>query len=625
MHLKTREDLRAARVLYGKSLAAQEKKILVCAGTGCISSGSLDVYDRLRELMEERGIHCAVRLEEEPHEHEVGMKKSGCHGFCEMGPLVRIEPWGYLYTKVKVADCEEIVEKTILGGEHIERLAYHQNGKVFEKQDEIPFYQKQTRLVLEHCGHIDATSIEEYLGIGGYTALEKALFEMDGDAIIRTVTDSGLRGRGGGGFPAGKKWSQVKAQKTEEKYIVCNGDEGDPGAFMDRSIMEGDPHRLLEGMMIAGLACGAAEGYIYVRAEYPMAVERLRTAISQAEAWGLLGENVLGTGFSFKMHINRGAGAFVCGEGSALTASIEGKRGMPRVKPPRTVEHGLFDKPTVLNNVETFANVPRIIREGAEWFQSFGTAGSPGTKAFALTGNIENTGLIEVPMGTTLREIIFDIGGGIKDGKEFKAVQIGGPSGGCLIETNLDLPLDFDSLKKVGGMIGSGGLVVMDDSTCMVEVARFFMNFTQNESCGKCVPCREGTRRMLEIMERIVDGRGEEGDIETLLELSDMISNTALCGLGKTAAFPVLGTIRYFRDEYEAHIREKRCPAGQCQKLKRIWIEADECKGCSKCARNCPVNAITGRVKEPFTIDANKCIKCGACVEACPFHAVKEG
>ena len=625
MHLKTREDLRAARVLYGKSLAAQEKKILVCAGTGCISSGSLDVYDRLRELMEERGIHCAVRLEEEPHEHEVGMKKSGCHGFCEMGPLVRIEPWGYLYTKVKVADCEEIVEKTILGGEHIERLAYHQNGKVFEKQDEIPFYQKQTRLVLEHCGHIDATSIEEYLGIGGYTALEKALFEMDGDAIIRTVTDSGLRGRGGGGFPAGKKWSQVKAQKTEEKYIVCNGDEGDPGAFMDRSIMEGDPHRLLEGMMIAGLACGAAEGYIYVRAEYPMAVERLRTAISQAEAWGLLGENVLGTGFSFKMHINRGAGAFVCGEGSALTASIEGKRGMPRVKPPRTVEHGLFDKPTVLNTVETFANVPRIIREGAEWFQSFGTAGSPGTKAFALTGNIENTGLIEVPMGTTLREIIFDIGGGIKDGKEFKAVQIGGPSGGCLIETNLDLPLDFDSLKKVGGMIGSGGLVVMDDSTCMVEVARFFMNFTQNESCGKCVPCREGTRRMLEIMERIVDGRGEEGDIETLLELSDMISNTALCGLGKTAAFPVLGTIRYFRDEYEAHIREKRCPAGQCQKLKRIWIEADECKGCSKCARNCPVNAITGKVKEPFTIDANKCIKCGACVEACPFHAVKEG
>ena len=625
MHLKTREDLCAARVLYGKSLAAQEKKILVCAGTGCISSGSLDVYDRLKELMEERGIHCAVRLEEEPHEHEVGMKKSGCHGFCEMGPLVRIEPWGYLYTKVKVADCEEIVEKTILGGEHIERLAYHQNGKVFEKQDEIPFYQKQTRLVLEHCGHIDATSIEEYLGIGGYTALEKALFEMDGDAIIRTVTDSGLRGRGGGGFPAGKKWSQVKAQKTEEKYIVCNGDEGDPGAFMDRSIMEGDPHRLLEGMMIAGLACGAAEGYIYVRAEYPMAVERLRTAISQAEAWGLLGENVLGTGFSFKMHINRGAGAFVCGEGSALTASIEGKRGMPRVKPPRTVEHGLFDKPTVLNNVETFANVPRIIREGAEWFQSFGTAGSPGTKAFALTGNIENTGLIEVPMGTTLREIIFDIGGGIKDGKEFKAVQIGGPSGGCLIETNLDLPLDFDSLKKVGGMIGSGGLVVMDDSTCMVEVARFFMNFTQNESCGKCVPCREGTRRMLEIMERIVDGRGEEGDIETLLELSDMISNTALCGLGKTAAFPVLGTIRYFRDEYEAHIREKRCPAGQCQKLKRIWIEADECKGCSKCARNCPVNAITGKVKEPFTIDANKCIKCGACVEACPFHAVKEG
>ncbi len=625
MMLKTRDDLRIVRARYDHSLETEGKKILVCAGTGCISSGSLEIYDRLKELMAAQGIACSVELEDEPHGDHVGMKKSGCHGFCEMGPLLRIEPQGYLYTKVKLADCEEIVAETIVGGKLVERLAYQLDGKVYSKQDEIPFYHKQTRLVLEHCGHIDATTIKEYFAVGGYAALEKALFEMDGDKIIQEVTDSGLRGRGGGGFPAGRKWGQVRAQKTEQKYIVCNGDEGDPGAFMDRSIMEGDPHRLLEGMMIAGLACGADQGYIYVRAEYPMAVERLRNAIKQAEEWGLLGDHILGTDFSFHMHINRGAGAFVCGEGSALTASIEGKRGMPRVKPPRTVEHGLFDKPTVLNNVETFANVPRIITEGVEWFKGYGTPNSPGTKAFALTGNIVNTGLIEVPMGTTLREIIFDIGGGIRDGKKFKAVQIGGPSGGCLIETNLDLPLDFDSLKKVGGMIGSGGLVVMDEDTCMVEVARFFMNFTQNESCGKCVPCREGTRRMLEIMERIVDGKGEEGDIETLLELSDMISNTALCGLGKTAAFPVLGTIRYFRDEYEAHIKEKRCPAGQCQKLKRIYIEPSECKGCSKCARTCPVGAITGQIKSPYTIDQSKCIKCGACVESCAFHAIKEG
>ncbi|MEG1878327.1 MAG: NADH-quinone oxidoreductase subunit NuoF [Pseudoflavonifractor sp.] len=625
MLLNTREELQAVRAKYAASLEAETKKILVCAGTGCISSGSLEIFARLKELMEAQGIPCAVELAEDPHGDVVGMKKSGCHGFCEMGPLVRIEPQGFLYTKVKLEDCEEIIAETIVKGNPVERLAYRQEGKIYRKQAEIPFYQKQTRLVLEHCGHIDATSIEEYFAIGGYAALEKALFDMDQTAIINEVTDAKLRGRGGGGFPTGRKWSQVQKQKTEQKYIVCNGDEGDPGAFMDRSIMEGDPHRLLEGMMIAGAACGASEGYLYVRAEYPMAVERLRRAIAQAEAWGLLGDHILGTDFSFHLHINRGAGAFVCGEGSALTASIEGKRGMPRVKPPRTVEHGLFDLPTVLNNVETFANVPRIITRGADWFKGYGTAGSPGTKAFALTGNIENTGLIEVPMGTTLREIIFDIGGGIKNGRKFKAVQIGGPSGGCLIETNLDLPLDFDSLKAVGGMIGSGGLVVMDDSTCMVEVARFFMHFTQNESCGKCVPCREGTRRMLEILERIVDGRGEEGDIDLLLELSDTISNTALCGLGKTASYPVLGTIRYFRDEYEAHIREKRCPAGACQKLKRIYIEPSECKGCSKCARGCPVGAITGQVKSPFVIDPEKCIKCGACVEACPFHAIKEG
>lgn len=623
--LKCREDLKALRATYKNSIRAEKKKILVCAGTGCIAGGSLEIYGLLKSIMQERGLNCEAELQEEPHEGAVGLKKSGCHGFCEMGPLVRIEPYGYLYTKVKPADCEEIVEKTVMRGEHIERLAYKKNGTVFKKQEEIPFYEKQTRLVLEHCGHIDATSIKEYLGIGGYAAFEKALFDMSADEIIDEITEANLRGRGGGGFPTGRKWAQVKRQKAEKKYIVCNGDEGDPGAFMDRSIMEGDPHKMLEGMMIAGVACGASEGYIYVRAEYPMAVSRLKNAIEQAADLGLLGEDILGSGFNFRIHINRGAGAFVCGEGSALTASIEGKRGMPRVKPPRTVEHGLFNMPTVLNNVETFANVPLIICGGAKRYRGIGPENSPGTKAFAITGNIENTGLIEVPMGTTLREVIFDVGGGMRGDGNFKAVQIGGPSGGCLTSEHLELPLDFDSLKKAGAMIGSGGLVVMDDKTCMVEVARFFMNFTQNESCGKCVPCREGTKRMLEILERIVGGNGEDGDIELLLELADTISATALCGLGKTAAFPVVSTIKSFRNEYEAHIYDKRCPAGSCQKLKRISIDADLCRGCSKCSRVCPVGAISGRVKEPYRIDETKCIKCGACIEACPFHAVKEG
>ena len=624
MKLKNQKDLDKIRSIYADSLKHETKKILVCAGTGCVSSGSLDIFDRLTELLKERNIKCSVELEKEPHGDSVGVKKSGCHGFCEMGPLVRIEPQGWLYTKVQLSDCEDIIDKTIINGEHIERLAYQKGGKVCKKQDDIPFYKKQTRLVLEHCGHIDSTSINEYLGMGGYKAFEKALFEMSADEIINEISESNLRGRGGGGFPAGRKWSQVKRQTAEQKYVVCNGDEGDPGAFMDRSIMEGDPHRMLEGMMIAGLACGASEGYIYVRAEYPLAVSRLRTAIDQAKELGLLGDNILGTDFSFNLHINRGAGAFVCGEGSALTASIEGKRGMPRVKPPRTVEHGLFNMPTVLNNVETYANVPLIINKGAAWYKSIGPENSPGTKAFALTGNIENTGLIEVPMGTTLREVIFDIGGGMRGGGEFKAVQIGGPSGGCLTKEHLDLPLDFDSLKKAGAMIGSGGLVVMDDKTCMVEVARFFMNFTQNESCGKCVPCREGTKRMLEILERIVDGKGEDGDIDLLLELADTISATALCGLGKTAAFPVVSTIKSFRDEYEAHIYDKRCPAGNCQKLKRIEIVPELCKGCSKCSRICPVGEISGKIKEPFVIDQSKCIKCGACLESCAFHAIKE-
>ena len=623
--LKTREELSVLRQTLEGRFASQVKKILVCAGTGCVAGGSLDIYARLVELLQEKGIHCQVDLAHEPHGDDVGVKRSGCHGFCEMGPLVRIEPQGWLYIKVKKDDCQEIIEKTILGGEPIERLCYKMNGEIYKTQEEIPFYKKQTRTVLEHCGHIDATSIQEYIAIGGYKAFEKALFDMDGQEIVEEIQKSNLRGRGGGGFPAGRKWAQVRAQEATPKYIVCNGDEGDPGAFMDRSVMEGDPHRLLEGMMIAGVACGASQGYIYVRAEYPMAVSRLDGAIRQARELGLLGENILGSGFDFDIHISRGAGAFVCGEGSALTASIEGRRGMPRVKPPRTVERGLFDKPTVLNNVETLANVPHIITRGADWYRSIGPENSPGTKAFALTGNIQNTGLIEVPMGTTLREIIFDIGGGMRNGAEFKAVQIGGPSGGCLTKEHLDLPLDFDSLKKVGAMIGSGGLVVMDDKTCMVEVARFFMNFTQNESCGKCVPCREGTKRMLEILERIVAGQGKDGDIDLLLELAETISATALCGLGKTAAQPVVSTIRYFRDEDEAHVKEKRCPTHNCQKLKRYYIDPQECKGCSKCARMCPVGAISGEIRSPFTIDPDKCIKCGACFGGCSFHAVKEG
>ena len=625
--LNSREDLIRERAAYAESFASQRRKILVCAGTGCVAGGSLNIYAELKRLMAENNIACTVELSDDPHDHSesVGLKKSGCHGFCEMGPLVRIEPEGWLYVKVKLEDCREIIERTIMNGEHIERLAYQKGGVVRKRQEDIPFYKKQTRLVLEHCGHIDATSIREYLAIGGYTSFEMALFDMSSDEIIQTISDSNLRGRGGGGFPCGRKWSQVAKQRSSVKYIVCNGDEGDPGAFMDRSVMEGDPHRMLEGMMIAGVATGAENGYIYVRAEYPMAVERLKNAIAQAEEYGLLGDNILGTDFNFHIHINRGAGAFVCGEGSALTASIEGKRGFPRVKPPRTVEHGLFNEPTVLNNVETFANVPLIIKKGADWYKSIGPEKSPGTKAFALTGNIENTGLIEVPMGTTLREVIFDIGGGMRGGSEFKAVQIGGPSGGCLTKDHLDISLDFDSLKKVGAMIGSGGLVVMDDKTCMVEVARFFMSFTQNESCGKCVPCREGTMRMLEILERIVAGKGEEGDIELLQELAETISATALCGLGKTAPSPVLSTLKYFRDEYEAHIKDKRCPAGACAKLKRIQIDPTICKGCSRCAKGCPAGAISGEIKSPFVIDEKKCIKCGACISSCAFHAIKEG
>ena len=627
--IESLEQFRALQADYMAARDAEKRKILVCCGTGCVAGGNLNVYHELKKRMDELGIPCEVSLTEH-HADTIGLKKSGCHGFCEMGPLVRIEPEGWLYTKCQVSDVEEIIQKTILGGEFIERLGYNQNGELYERQEDIPFYKKQTRRVLEHCGHIDAESIEEYLSIGGYGALAKALFEMQPDEIVQAVSDSGLRGRGGAGFPTGRKWAQVAAHTEEPvKYIVCNGDEGDPGAFMDRSIMEGNPHSVLEGMMIAGLAIGSHEGYIYVRAEYPLAVSRLKTAIAKAEEYGLLGDHIMGTDFSFRLHVNMGAGAFVCGEGSALTASIEGNRGMPRVKPPRTIEHGLWAMPTVLNNVETFANVPQIIRKGVEWYHSIGTEKSPGTKAFALTGNVVNTGLIEVPMGTTIREVVFDIGGGVPNGKKFKAIQIGGPSGGASTasDAHLDLPLDFDSLKKIGAMIGSGGLVVMDEDTCMVETARFFMEFTQKESCGKCVPCREGTKRMLEILDRIVKNKGTLEDLDLLEELANTITSTALCGLGQSACKPVQSTLKYFRSEYLAHVVDHHCPI--CNREKpHPTIDALKCKGCGKCRKNCPMEAIQGAVKQAHTIDSEKCINCGACVSNCPFGAIaaaKEG
>lgn len=621
--LENKEMLNQLRDENKERIDNSKCRVLICAGTGCLASGSGEIYEKISELIGENPnveVHFGPEIAHGDGPMEV--KKSGCHGFCEMGPLMRIEPLGVLYTKVKLEDCEEIFEKTIKNGEIVDRLIYSQNGVQYPKQEEIPFYKKQTRLVLENCGRIDAEFIGEACAHDGYQAFAKALFEMTPAEVVDEILESNLRGRGGGGFQTGYKWKQVARQEEKIRYVVCNGDEGDPGAFMDRSIMEGDPHKMIEGMMIAAYAVGAQEGYIYVRAEYPLAISRLKKAISDAEAAGLLGDNILGTDFSFRLHINRGAGAFVCGEGSALTASIEGNRGMPRVKPPRTVEKGLFEKPTVLNNVETYANVPMIILKGAQWYKGIGAENSPGTKAFAITGSVKNTGLIEVPMGTTLREVIFDIGGGIKGDAEFKAVQIGGPSGGCLVTPQLDVSLDFDSLKKMGAMIGSGGLVVMDSNTCMVEVARFFMNFTQNESCGKCVPCREGTKRMLEILERIVAGQGKVEDLDLLEELATMITDTALCGLGKSAALPVMSTLKLFRDEYLEHVVDKKCKTGTCTALRSYVIDPEKCKGCSKCARNCPVGAISGQIKEPFTIDSSVCIKCGACESACPFGAI---
>ncbi len=623
--IQNRDALVNVREDAVKTLGAYDCRILVCSGTGCIATGSEKVYEKFVEIARDAQ---GVVLEFAPHdegEHQnLGVKRTGCQGVCELGPLVRIQKGDKIvqYTKVQVSDCEEIFERSVKGDEILEHLLYKQKGVAYVAPDEIPFIAKQTRIALENCGKVDAESLNEYIAAGGFKALEKAMFEMTPDDIIDQIDKSGLRGRGGGGFPAGKKWKQVARQKETVRYVVCNGDEGDPGAFMDGSVMEGDPYRLIEGMMIAAYAVKSQDGYIYVRAEYPNSVKRLRMAISALEEAGLLGDNILGTDFCFHMHINRGAGAFVCGEGSALTASIEGNRGMPRVKPPRTVEKGLWEKPTVLNNVETYANVPKIVLQGADWYRSIGTENSPGTKTFSLTGSIENTGLIEVPMGTTLREIIFDIGGGIKGGGGFKAVQIGGPSGGCLTEEHLDVGLDFDSVKKFGAIVGSGGLVVMDEHTCMVEVARFFMSFTQRESCGKCVPCREGTKRMLEILEKIVAGKGELEDLDRLEELAQMVKSMALCGLGKSAPLPVLSTLRTFRKEYEEHILEHKCAAKVCEAMKRYVINPEFCKGCSKCAKNCPVGAITGELKKCYHIDNNKCIKCGACKENCAFDAI---
>lgn len=596
----------------------QGLRVLVCNGTGCIANGSNEVMEKFKELGADVGVLT--------HHDKITIVPTGCHGFCEQGVLVIIPDFDVTYVKVKPDDVEEIFNSHIKEGKPVERLLYTdpKTGNHVYKNEEINFYAKQSRTSLKNCGEINAECIDEAIAKGAYRALAKVLEQNNPDAVIEEIEKSGLRGRGGGGFPTGRKWRFTAANRGGKSYVVCNGDEGDPGAFMDRSVMEGDPHKLLEGMAIAGFAIGADEAYIYVRAEYPLAIKRLRIAIKQAEEKGYLGQNIMGSGFNFEIHIKEGAGAFVCGEETALMASIEGERGMPRPKPPFPANCGLFGRPTLINNVETLANVPVIIDKGAQWFSSFGTETSKGTKTFALTGEVNNTGLIEVPMGTTLREIVFDIGGGIRNGKKFKAVQIGGPSGGCLTEEHLDIPMDYDNLIKAGAMVGSGGLVVMNEDTCIVEVARFFMHFTQNESCGKCVPCREGTKNMLKILEKIVRGQGEMKDLDTLEELALAVKEGSLCGLGKTAPNPVLSTLKYFRDEYIAHIKDKRCPAGVCSALKVIKINEELCKGCTKCARNCPVGAIEGTVKNPHKINQEKCIKCGACISACPFKAISQ-
>ena len=593
--------------------------ILICGGTGCTSSGSAQLLKRFEELLEQNGLTKEIKL-----------VHTGCFGLCEAGPVVIVYPEGAFYSRVKLEDVDEIVSEHLIKGRIVQRLLYH--GSVAEDNtvkalDDVEFYRKQKRVALRNCGVIDPENIDEYIAFDGYKALHKALTEMSPEDVIDTIKKSGLRGRGGGGFPTGLKWDFCAKQPRGpeyKKYVCCNADEGDPGAFMDRSVLEGDPHAVLEAMAIAGYAIGADQGYIYVRAEYPIAVKRLEIAIAQAREYGLLGEDIFGTGFNFDIGIRLGAGAFVCGEETALMNSIQGNRGEPWPRPPFPAVRGLFGKPTILNNVETYANVCQIILNGPEWFASMGTEKSKGTKVFALGGKINNTGLVEVPMGTTLREIIYEIGGGIPGGKAFKAVQTGGPSGGCLPAHMLDTPVDYDNLIAAGSMMGSGGMIVMDEDNCMVDIARFFLDFTVDESCGKCTPCRVGTRRMLEILNRICEGKGEDGDIERLESLAQNIKATALCGLGQTAPNPVLSTIKQFRHEYEAHIYDKHCPAGVCKKLLNYVIDPEKCRGCTLCARVCPTGSISGKVKEPHVIDPKKCIKCGACMEKCKFGAISK-
>ena len=592
---------------------AIEKHILVCRGTGCTSSKSPNIIENFRKIIEEKGIK------------NVRVVQTGCFGLCAKGPIVIIRPEETFYAHVTPEDCEEIIESHICQGKKVERLLCKDvNGEIVKKLDDLNFYKKQKRIALKNCGVIDPEQIDEYIAFDGYKALEKVLTSMKPDEVIDVISKSGLRGRGGAGFPTGKKWSFAKNEKSEQKYVICNADEGDPGAFMDRSILEGDPNCVLEAMAITGYAIGANQGYIYVRAEYPIAVDRLKIAINQAREYGLLGKNIFNSGFDFDIDIRLGAGAFVCGEETALLESIEGKRGQPRVKPPYPASQGLFGKPTIINNVETLANVTKIILNGAEWFASIGTENSKGTKVFALGGNVNNVGLVEVPMGTTLREIVFDIGGGIPNGRKFKAAQTGGPSGGCIPAEHLDTPIDYESLSSIGSMMGSGGLIVMDDTKCMVDIARFYLDFTVSESCGKCTPCRIGTKRMLEILTRMCEGKGEVDDLYKLELLANSIKKSAICGLGQTAPNPVLSTMKYFKDEYIEHVSYNMCRAEQCKELCEIKIDPQKCKGCGLCKRNCPVHAISGEPKQVHKIDQELCIKCGTCVDKCPFKAISK-
>lgn len=603
------EKLNKIKDEYSKII--QKKRIMVCSGTGCTSSKSDVLLKNIQNKLEKDGVK------------NITAHKTGCFGFCAKGPIVVIDPDEIFYELVKPEDADDIVE-AVINNKVVERLLAKENEKYIEKWHKLNFYSKQERIALKNCGKINPEKIEEYIALDGYQALYKAL-HMSRDEVIDVILNSGIRGRGGAGFPTGKKWKFAKEAKGDVKYVCCNADEGDPGAFMDRSILEGDPNAVLEAMAIAGYAIGAKQGYIYVRAEYPIAVKRLNIAIEQAKKLGLLGKNIFGKKFDFNIELRLGAGAFVCGEETALMNSIEGKRGEPRPRPPFPAVKGLFGKPTLLNNVETYANIPNIILKGANWYKSIGTKTSTGTKVFALGGNITNVGLVEVPMGTTLREIVYDIGGGIPEGKKFKAAQMGGPSGGCVPAKYLDVPIDYDSLNEIGAMMGSGGLIVMDDSKCMVDIAKFFLEFTVDESCGKCPPCRIGTKRMLEILTRITEGKGKDGDIEKLERLASNIKKASLCGLGQTAPNPVLSTLKYFRDEYEAHIYHKKCPAGVCKALTQVHIDEEKCKKCGICAKNCPVGAIEGQVgKVTFKINQDKCIKCGVCITKCPFKAISK-